>query len=79
MIGSIIAVLHFYQFLLIIRAVQSWIDTDERHPTFRALAAITDPVLRPVRAFTTFGSLDLSPVVVIVVIQLIIRALHGVA
>ena len=75
MVGSIIAVLHFYQFLLIIRAVQSWVDVDAKHPFVRGLAAVTDPVLKPVRAFTVMGNLDLSPLVVIVVIQLIIRAI----
>ena len=75
MVGSIIAILHFYQFLLIIRAIQSWIDTDDRHPVFRGLAAITDPVLNPVRAIAMFGTIDMSTVVVIVLIQLIIRVI----
>ena len=75
MVGSIIAILHFYQFLLIVRAVQSWTDVDPEHPVFKGLAAITDPVLKPVQAFAVMGNIDLSPVVVIVVIQLIIQAI----
>ncbi|MDH3215868.1 MAG: YggT family protein [Candidatus Krumholzibacteria bacterium] len=43
----------------------------------RFVASVTEPVLAPVRSFTQFGSLDLSPIVVIVAVQLIIGMLRG--
>jgi YggT family protein len=75
MVGVIIAVLKLYQLVVIVRAVQTWISVDPQNPFVRGVAAITDPVLNPVRTFTMFGSVDFSPVVVIVVLQVIIRAL----
>ena len=36
---------------------------------------ITEPILAPIRRFTTFGALDFSPLVVILVLSLIQRAL----
>lgn len=77
MVGVIIALLQFYQLIIIIRAVQSWMTVDERHPMVRLVASVTEPVLRPIRSFTRFGDLDLSPVVAIVVVHLIVRALGG--
>ena len=77
MIGAIIAVLKVYQLAIIIRAIQSWMTVDERHPLVHLIASVTEPVLGPIRSFTTFGTLDLSPVVVIVVLQFIIRGLGG--
>ena len=77
MVGVIIALLRFYQLLIIVRAIQTWITVDPRHPFVRGIASVTEPVLRPIRSFTMFGTVDFSPVVVIVAIQLIIRALGG--
>ena len=36
---------------------------------------LTEPILAPIRRFTTFGTLDFSPLVVILVLSLIRRAL----
>jgi len=77
MVGLIIALLKLYQLVVIIRAVQSWITVDPKNPFFRGVTTITDPVLNPIRSFTMFGSVDFSPVVVIVVLQLIIWGLGG--
>lgn len=77
MVGAIIAVLRLYQIIIIMRAVQSWMTVDPRHPMVRLVASLTEPILGPVRAVTTFGALDLSPVVVIVAIEFIARALGG--
>ena len=77
MVGVIIALLKLYQLLIIIRAVQTWVAVDARHPFVRWVASITEPVLKPIRAFTLFGTVDFSPVVVVIGIQLIIRMLSG--
>jgi uncharacterized protein YggT (Ycf19 family) len=75
MFGVIIAALKLYQLVIIIRAVQTWVTVDPRHPFVRWIATIAEPVLKPIRAFTMFGTVDFSPVVVVVGIQLIIRLL----
>ena len=38
---------------------------------------ITEPILAPIRRYTTFGSLDFSPLVVILVLGLIQSSLPG--
>ena len=77
MLGAIIAVLRLYELIIIIRAVQSWMSVDPRHPMVRLVASLTEPVLGPVRSFTMFGTLDLSPMVVILIVELIVRAVGG--
>ena len=77
MLGAIIAVLRLYELIIIIRAVQSWMTVDQRNPMVRLLASLTEPILGPVRSLTTFGTLDLSPIVVILIIELIVRAVGG--
>jgi uncharacterized protein YggT (Ycf19 family) len=77
MVGLIIALLKLYQLVVLIRAVQAWMTVDPKHPFVRGVAVITEPVLAPLRSFTMFGSVDFSPVVVIIVLQLMIRWLGG--
>ena len=77
MVGVIIALLKLYQLLIIVRAVQSWVRVDPRHPFVRGIASVTEPVLSPIRSFAMFGTVDFSPVVVIVIAQLVMRALGG--
>jgi YggT family protein len=77
MVGAIIAFLRFYEIIIIIRAVQSWMSVNPRHPMVRLVYKVTEPVLGPIRSFVTFGTLDLSPVVVIVGLEVIARALGG--
>lgn len=59
-----------YQWIVIIRAILSWVSPDPRNPLVRALSALTDPLFlwmhRRVRLY--FGGLDFAPLVVIVVI-----------
>ena len=77
MVGAIIAVLRLYEIIIIIRAVQSWMTVNPRNPMVQLVAALTEPVLGPLRSFLTFGNLDLSPLAAIVVIELILRPLGG--
>ena len=77
MVGAIIAFLRLYEVIIIIRAVQSWMTVNPRHPMVRLVASVTEPILGPLRSFLTFGTLDLSPLVAILLIELILRALGG--
>jgi len=76
MVGVIIAVLRAYEVIIIIRVVMSWVSVDPRQPLVAMIETITEPVLAPLRAFARIGNLDLSPIVVIVIIQLIIYLLR---
>jgi len=48
---------------------------DPFHPVIRFLYQITDPILEPIRRFTTFGMMDFSPIAALILIEIIRRAL----
>jgi YggT family protein len=59
-----------YMWILIIRALISWVNPDPYNPIVRFLHAATDPLLYRVRRLlpVSFGGIDFSPIVVIVAI-----------
>jgi len=64
-------VLNLYTWIIIIRALMSWVNPDPYNPIVRFLYRATEPVLSPVRRWLPFRNLgiDLSPVVVILAIM----------
>lgn len=60
-------VLVAYMWIIIARAVISWLSLDAYHPAVRFLHGVTEPVLRPIRNRlpTLAMGLDLSPMVVL--------------
>jgi len=65
--------LTLYMWIVIIRALLSWVSPDPYNPIVRFLYRVTEPVLRPVRRLIPMGNIgiDISPVIVIVVIYLL--------
>lgn len=63
-------VLSAYMWIIIARAVLTWVNPDPYNPIVRFLYRVTEPVLRPVRRrLPTFQmGLDLSPMVVLLAI-----------
>jgi len=79
-----------YEFLIFVRVLLSWVATNPSspvatHPAVQLLYRITDPVLVPLRRLIPpiGGVLDLSPVIALIVLellrQLITRLLLGLA
>jgi len=68
-------VLTVYFWIIIARALLSWVNPDPFNPIVRFLYRATEPVLRPIRRrLPTYQmGLDLSPLVVILVIEIIDR------
>lgn len=61
--------LDFYFWIIIIRALISWVNPDPWNPIVRALISITEPVLYPIRRRLPFSmGIDISPIVVILLI-----------
>jgi YggT family protein len=57
---------------IIIRALLSWFSFGGAQPVFRLLVEITEPVLAPIRrVLPTAGMLDFSPLVALLLIQVI--------
>ena len=63
-------VLGLYVWVIIFRAVISWVNADPYNPIVNFLYRATEPVLAPVRRWMPFGNMgiDFSPIIVILVI-----------
>jgi len=77
-------VLWLAMWLIIIRALISWVSPDPYNPIVRFIDQATDPILRPIqRALPPMGGIDLSPLIAIFAIiflqSFIVRTLHDVA
>jgi YggT family protein len=78
-------VLWAYVWVLVARALVSWVNPDPYNPIVQALYKLTEPVLYPVRRLMGgygFG-IDFSPMIVILIIYFLqlflIRTLHDIA
>jgi YggT family protein len=70
--GVISLVLSLLSIAILIRALLSWVSPDPRNPIVQALDAITEPILQPLRqVMPRMGGIDLSPMVAIIVLQVI--------
>ena len=61
---------------ILIRVLLSWlpmanIRIDPYNPAIRLLYSITDPILEPLRRYTTFGMIDLSPLIALLLLDFI--------
>ncbi len=78
-------VLWLYMWIIIIRAVISWVNPDPYNPIVRFLYSVTDPVLLALRRRLPlfYGGIDFSPIIVILVImflqQFLVANLYGLA
>ena len=61
-----------YLWIIIIRALLSWVNPDPWNPIVRFLHQVTEPVLRPIRRRLPYSAIDFSPLVVILGISLLI-------
>ena len=63
-------VLSLYMWIIIGRAIISWVNPDPYNPIVRFLNSVTEPVLYPIRRRMPihFGGIDFSPILVIIVI-----------
>ncbi len=63
-------VLYFYMWIVVARAVLSWVNPDPYNPIVRFIHNVTEPVLYRIRTKLPldFGGIDFSPIIVILVI-----------
>jgi YggT family protein len=61
--------LTFYSWIIIARALISWVNPDPWNPIVQFLSRATEPVLAPIRRRLSFGmGIDLSPLIAIAAI-----------
>ncbi len=69
--------INVYIGLLIFRVILSWVRVDfENNFAFRFIFELTEPVLAPFRKISSAGFIDFSPLIVIILLELIKRALN---
>lgn len=70
-------VLNIYLWIIIIRALISWVNPDPYNPIVQFLQRVTEPVLRPLRKLVPAWKLgiDLSPLIAILIIYFLEIAL----
>lgn len=66
-------VLNIYIWILIARAIISWVSPDPYNPIVRFLYRVTEPALRPIRNLLPLQGLglDLSPMILLLVIYVL--------
>ena len=71
--------LTLYMWLVIARAVLSWVSPDPYNPIVRFIHNVTEPVLYRIRSWLPvyFGGIDLSPIVVFLAIIFLQKFLVG--
>ncbi len=57
-----------YMWIIIIRALISWVNPDPWNPIIQFLYRVTEPVLAPIRRRLPMAGIDFSPMVVILAI-----------
>jgi YggT family protein len=68
--------LDIYSIVVLIAVVTSWIRLSPDNPIVRFTSTLTEPLLRPIRrVLPDLGGLDLSPMVLLLGIQLLRRML----
>lgn len=74
LVRLLISLLDIYSLVIIVRALISWVSPDPYNPIIRILYKLTEPVLRPLRRLAPprkLGGLDLSPMIALLLIQLV--------
>lgn len=77
--------LTLYMWLVIVRAVISWVNPNPYNPVVRFLAKVTDPALYHVRRIlpVSYGGIDFSPIILILLIiffnDFAVRSLKAIA
>ena len=83
LLEAVAVILHFiltiYMWLIIIRALLSWVSPDPYNPIVRFLCQATDPLLYQVRRYLPLRgfAIDLSPIVVLAIIFFLDQFLVG--
>ena len=72
----VVTFLQIMTFAIIARALVSWFDPRGSNPISRFLIEFTEPIVAPIRSFMPrTGMFDLSPLIAILLIQLLSRML----
>ena len=80
LLTTVTLLFRFLWLAILVRVILSWLPMagvriDMYHPLIRWLYLITDPILNPIRRFATFGMMDFSPIVALILLEIIQQVL----
>ena len=80
LLTTVTLLFRFLWLAILARVILSWLPmagvrVDMYHPLIRLLYQITDPILDPIRRFATFGMMDFSPIVALILLEIIQQVL----
>ena len=80
LLTTVTLLFRFLSLAILARVILSWLPmagvrVDMYHPLIRFLYQITDPILDPIRRFATFGMMDFSPIVALILLEIIQQVL----
>jgi YggT family protein len=71
-IAVLIQLITMFTWLIIIRALMSWVSPDPRNGVVQFVTAMTEPVIEPLRkVIPTLGFIDISPIVLLVLLYFV--------
>ncbi|WP_022849810.1 YggT family protein [Limisalsivibrio acetivorans] len=78
---SLAQMLQIYVWLIIFRALMSWVSPDPANPVVQFIGSVTDPIMEPFRKIIPpLGMIDISPIILIMVIyflrEMLMRLAH---
>ncbi|MGB1717081.1 MAG: YggT family protein [Candidatus Latescibacterota bacterium] len=81
-IGIISSLVNMYMWVVIIRVLISWINPDPYNPIVQFLRSVTDPAIEAVRRlvpnFLWSTGLDFTPLILIVLLQVLMEFLRAI-
>jgi len=79
-VSVLLAFLSILELLVLARVILSWVASPySRNPVVQLIRGVTDPMLEPIRSILPrTGPFDFSPMVLILVLQLLKGFLHGI-
>ena len=70
-------IIDLYIFIIIIRALISWFSPDPYNPLYQFLIRITEPALEKIRRFLPRMSIDISPFILIIILNVLRNFITG--
>lgn len=81
-IGIIVSLLNIYMWVIVIRVLISWINPDPYNPIVQFLRGVTDPAIEGVRrivpSFLWSTGLDFTPLILILLLQVVMIFLKSI-
>ena len=68
----IVRLVDLYSLVVLVAVIVTWIPVDRRNPLVSVLRSLTEPALAPIqRVLPPMGGLDLSPMVLLILLQVL--------